>query len=435
MSKHIDWVRLRELAITAGPAIALVAVAFYAASRFIEPAPPHSLTISAGAEGGAYYRFAQSYKDILARDGIQLEVRSSAGALENLARLKDDQSNVSVAFVQSGIANEKEYPDLVSLGRMFHEPLWVVHRIAKAQRLVDLRGKRIAVGAEGSGTRLLALELLKANGITADNATLLPLNSRDSAAQLLAGQIDAAMLVASPQAEVIQKLAGTTGLQLMDFPDAEAYVRRYPHLSRVTLPRGVMDFVKPVPDRELVLLSPSADLVVRDDLHPALVFALAQAAKEVHNTATILNAPGKFPEAISTNLPLSDVATRYYRSGPPFLQRYLPFWVAVLVDRLTILLIPLITVLIPLMKIAPMVYTWRVRRRLLYWYEQLHELEIALEENPGDIAKHRAEVDRIARATNHAVIPFGYLDQQFNLRTHIEVVRRRIERLAEAGSA
>jgi TRAP-type uncharacterized transport system substrate-binding protein len=218
---------------------------------------------------------------------------------------------------------------LISLGRMFHEPLWVFHRLpGTVDRLPQLRGTRLAIGAPGSGTRKLVLQLFAANEIDTTAASLLELGSADAAAALLAGNADAAFMVASPEAAVVQKLLREPGVKLMSFAHAEAYARRFPYLSRAVLHQGVIDFARNIPAQDVALISPTANLVVREDLHPALIFALTQAASVVHGKAGIFHGIDEFPLATDADFPMSPNAARYYKSGPPFLQRYLPFWIA-----------------------------------------------------------------------------------------------------------
>ncbi|MEK6592303.1 MAG: TAXI family TRAP transporter solute-binding subunit [Pseudomonadota bacterium] len=427
MKLRFDKVKIREWLIVIGPAALLVLVAFAITTRFIEPAPPRTIVMTAGAEGGAYDSFARKYKGILARDDITLDIRSSAGAGQNLERLRDVDSEFSVGFVQSGVGSSDADGHLLSLGRMYHEPLWVFHRLpGNVDRLPQLQGKRLAIGAPGSGTRSLALQLLAANGIGGSAAILLELGSADAAAALLAGKADAAFMVASPEAAAVQKMLREPGVKLMSFAHAEAYARRFPFLSKVVLPQGMIDFARNIPAQDMVLISPTANLVIKNDLHPALIFALTQTASAVHGKAGVFQAEGEFPAGKDAEFPMSADAARYYKSGPPFLQRYLPFWIAVLADRLLVLLLPLLTVLLPLMKFAPMIYGWRIRRRMVHWYAELKALEQRMGKAPADSDAHLADLARIEEAVVRLPIPVGFSDQHYELRSNIDFVRRRL---------
>ena len=426
----------REWLIIVAPAALIVIAAFWLASRFIQPAPPSTITITTGGENGAYYKFAQLYRDALKLDGITLEIKPSAGSLQNLERLRGDKPEASVAFVQGGATEPKDSNSMLSLGRMFYEPVWIFHRLpADIDRLTQLRGKRIAIGTAGSGTRHLAMQLLAASEVNALNATFLEVPSKDSAEALIAGRADAAFFVSAPDAAIVQELLRAPGVKLMSFSQAEAYARRYPWLARVVLHKGVIDFVHAISARDIELVAAVALLAVRDDVHPALQFALTQAAADVHRKPGIFNGEQHFPQSQGTELPMSKVAERYHKSGPPFFQRYLPFWIAVLMDRLLVLLIPVITILVPLARILPMVYSWRMHRRLWHWYDQLKKLEHAMAEEPDNHKKHQQELDRIEDAVSGIPLPLQYSEQHYNLRSHIEYVQRRLAAQLAAASA
>ena len=418
----------REWLVILVPTILLLAGIFFIASRFIQPAPPTSITITTGGEGGAYYTFARRYQDALKYDGIHLDIKTSAGSLQNLARLRGSAPEASVAFVQGGTTNPEDSNNLLSLGRMFYEPLWVFHRLPQdVDRLVQLRGKKIAIGAAGSGTRALALQLLNAAEVTAANATLLESPGAEAAEALLSGKVDAAFFVAAPNAELAQKLLRSPNVRLMNFSQAEGYARRFPWLARIVLHRGVIDFAQNIPARDVELVAAVALIVVRDDVHPALQFALTQAAASVHRAPGIFNGDGHFPQSQSTELPMSAVAERFHKNGPPFFQRYLPFWIAVWMDRLIVLLIPLAAILIPLMRILPKVYDWRVRRPLWRWYGELHKLETAMADHPEDHDKHLQEIQRIDEGVSAIPLPLTYSEAHYSLRSYVEYVRRRLE--------
>lgn len=421
----------RDLLATAWPIVLVVAIGFVVAYQFVEPAPPRTLSISTGNESGAYHAFAKRYAAILARNGIQLEIRSSAGSVENLARLKE--ASADVAFVQGGIAAAEEGEELLSLGSMYYEPVWVFYRGERAlTRLHDLAGKRIAIGAEGSGVRGLALQLLEANDIAADR-NLKPFAGLDAAEALQQEWVDAAFIIAAPEAPVVQVLLRSPGVRVMSFAQADAYTRRFPFLTQVTLPRGVVDLVRDVPPRNTTLLAATANLIVREDTHPALVSLLLQAAGEVHGKAGFFQRTGAFPAYLDTSFELSPDAARYYKSGAPFLQRYLPFWAAVLADRLVVLLLPLIALLVPLMRIAPALYTWRIRSKIFRLYGELKFLENEVRKDYTP-ARHREffeRLDRIDEAASTRNVPLAFTDLVYTLREHVNLVRKQLLRLEQ----
>ena len=420
---------LRDLFATAWWIFLIVGIGFVVAYQFVQPAPPKRIVITTGGESGAYYQFAQRYAAILARDGITLEVKASAGSLENLDRLKADQAQVG--FVQGGVVPPKEDPDaeddsgLLSLGSLFYEPVWVFYRGERdLSRLTELRGKRIAIGQEGSGVRQLAQQLLAANEIEAGEQ-LVPLSGLSAAEELQQGRIDAAFIIASESAPVVQVLLRSPGIRLMSFAQSGAYQRRFPFLTKLTFPQGVADLVRDFPPNDIKVLAPTANLIVRDDLHPALQSLLLQAASEVHGKSGFFQDQGEFPSYKDQMLPLSPDAARYFKSGPSFLQRYLPFWLAVLVDRLIVLLLPVVALLIPLLKVAPAIYTWRVRSKVFRCYGELKFLEDDLKNHfdRAKLAEYRSRLDALEDEAVQLHVPLGFTDLVYTLREHVNLVR------------
>lgn len=423
---------LRDLVAIGLPALAVIALGFYVTAQFIKPAPPRQMTLSSGAAGGAYESFALRYKDVLARYDVELVIEPSAGAIENLDRLR--KGDTEAAFIQGGSANANPEETIRSLGNLYHEPLWVFYRAEKDQpvltRLSQLRGKRIAVGPEGSGTRHVALELLHANGVNEDNSRLLPQGGLQVAERLQKGQLDAVLVIGTPTSALVWQLLYSEGVRLMSLAEAEAYTRRFPYLSRLVLPAGSIDLIRHMPARDVQLVAPAATLAVSEELHPALMGLLLQAASEIHAEAGIFQAPKEFPKASSVDFPLAPEAERYYTSGKPFLQRYLPFWAAILVDRMVVMLIPLLAVLVPVFKLAPSLYGWRIRSRIYKRYGELKFLEAEIERDPA--AHTQAEwlerLDAIDADVNRLPTPLPFSDMLYTLRMHVGMVRDAILR-------
>ena len=428
-----EEVALKEFLLVAAGALLIIALAFWFTFRFVRPAPPDEFTISTGGESGAYHLYAQRYAEALARERITVRIRSSSGSVENLKRLADPESGVSVAFIQGGVGDPARYPELVTLAALYYEPLWVFYRGKREWTLLpELIGKQVAIGPEGSGTRALALTLAAAAGMSGQAEGFLPLGGGEAADALLAGRIDAAMFVAGPEAEVVQRLLRAKGVRLMSLSHAEALSRRFPYLAAVSLPRGVVDFSRDLPARDIRTVATTAFLVAREDFHPALVSVLLQAASRTHRAGGMFHRPGDFPAAREGDFPLSDTAGRYFRSGPPFLQRYMPFWVANLIERLIVLLVPLIAVAIPVMRVFPGVYTWRVRMRVFRWYRELRSVEGEAERSlaPDGASALLARLDAILEGVNRTRVPLSYSDYVYNLKLHIAMVRARLQQLA-----
>ena len=408
-----------------GVGILLTVAAFLVAYQFVEPAPPRKIVIGTGDKSGAYYAFAQRYKEILARDGITLEVRNTAGSGENLKLLTNPESGVDIALVQGGIGSPASQPGLHSLASLYFEPLWVFYRRdLKIKRIPDLQGRKIAIGPEASGTNAIAAKLLAANGITAQTATLLTIGGEKAQDSLIAKEVDAAFLVLSPQSAVIRNLLLHEKIRVLSFERGEAYQRANRFLSILKLPEGVMDFAKNIPERDTFLLAPAATLVVRDSFHPALVDLFLDAAVEVHGAPGLFQDLNEFPSQNYIDFPLHKDAQRYFKSGPPFLKRYLPFWAAVFIERAKVMLLPLITLLIPLIRSLPPGFRWRIRSRIYRWYRDLNGVDArgAQSQSPEEIRACLAELDRIEKEVLHISVPPSYAGELYLLRTHISFV-------------
>ena len=425
----------RDLLAIALPSVLLLGAAFWLAAQFIKPAPPDRLVLSTGGEGGAYQLFAARYKDVLARYGIALVEKPSAGAAENLKRLRDADFEVDAGFIQGGTARPTEEDELVSLGDFYYEPLWIFYRegaIRGGDRVLDLKGKRIAIGGPGSGTNRLASDLLAANELNESNTTIVAAGGLPVVEKLQKGEYDAVFAVGPTLSPVVWTLLYTPGIRLMSLTHAEAYVRRFPHLARLVLPRGAIDLTQDIPAQDVQLVSPMAMLLVREDTHPALIDLLMQAASEVHGEPGVFQKPREFPRIGHSDFPLSKEAERYYKSGKPFLQRYLPFWAATLIDRMVVMLVPLIAVLVPLMKFAPALYAWRVRSRIYRRYGELKFLEAELDADPGRHAREEwlARLERIEADVARVRTPLAFSDMLYTLRSHIALVRETVMRKA-----
>jgi TRAP-type uncharacterized transport system substrate-binding protein len=422
-------VHRRYVVIASVVATVLFVAAIFVTLSIFHPTPPRTVVMTTGSPGTAYSKFAERYREILARDGVELRLVPSAGAIENLNRLNDPHSGVSVGFVQGGITDARKSPELVSLGTIFYEPLWFFYRAVKLDLgLSALRGKRISIGPEGSGSRALTLELLARNGIDQAFAELLPFTPEMASEKLLSGQIQAALMVTSWDSPVVRGLVAATDVDLVSFPRTDAYVALYPFLNKLVLPTGVGDLAKNRPPRDTTLIAPKASLMVRKDLHPAIQYLLLDAASEIHGGPGIFNKAGQFPAAEATDVPLSTSAHQYYKSGRPFLQRYLPFWLGVLVGQLLVLAIPVVGVLYPMLRVAPAAYGWGMRRRIYRLYGQLKFLELELDRRrpEQDVTDLVGKLNRLEERANHLRVPAAFAHMLYQLRMHMSLVRERI---------
>ncbi len=425
---QISW---RDLALTLGPFVLLVIVAVWITLHFVQPAPPDTIIMTSGAEGSMFELYAGRYAKILARQGVKLKILPSQGSLENLKRLSDAQFNVDVGFVQGGIASLGDANNLESLGSVFYVPVLVFYRAPHPIKLLsELEGKRIAIGREGSGARVLAETLLKANGIEAGGKSkLVDLEGKAAQAALVKGAVDAAFVMGdSATAATMRELIHTTGVRLFDFVQGDAYVGRFRYLTKLALPPGSLDLGHNSPAQTLTMVAPTVELIARPGLHPALSDMLIQAAQEVHGRATLLQKAGEFPAPLEHEYRVSGDAVRYYTSGKSFAYRHLPFWLASLVDRILILLVPLAVVLIPGLKVVPWLYKWRINARIYARYGELMGLErVAFSETTreerADLLKR---LDDIERRIVTGKIPASAAEQLYVLRQHVQFVRNRL---------
>lgn len=430
LKEQLQRTSRRDLWLTVAPAVLLIGIAFAVTFYFVKPAPPMKLVLATPQDEGGFRYFAKKYQESLARHGVKVEIHQTKGSLSSVELLAGDTEQADVAFVQSGTAGGEKAANIVSLGSLSYVPLWIFYRGEPIDDVLGLKGRRIAIGGAESGTHALARTLLSVNGVDKAPTELLPLERDAAIEQLKKGQIDAVFLVSPAEAPAIQKLAAEPGVRLLSFTRGEAYVRRYPYLSKLVLPRGVFNLATDIPHQDVVLLAPTANLVAKDSLHPALAYLLMRTASEIHGSAGLLDRSGEFPAPLETGFPLSSEARRYYDAGIPLLQRYLPFWAANLVDRLWVMLVPIIAVVVPLGRAVPALYLWRVRSRIFRWYARLKEIELQLEENPGremleDMMKRLEEAER---AVNRIPVPLAYAENLYFFREHIDVVRRRLTR-------
>ncbi|HEX7111269.1 MAG TPA: TAXI family TRAP transporter solute-binding subunit [Mizugakiibacter sp.] len=420
---------MRDLALTAGPfvliALALLAVAYV----LLDPAPPRRVVLATGPEGSAYAEFGKRYAAELARFGIRVELRPTMGARENLRLLRDAKAPVDLGFVQGGSGDSDEAESgLVSLGSVNYEPVWIFRRGQPLQRLADLRGLRVNTGVRGSGTPGIVRRLLEANLLEPDALQRESFAETPAVMALLEGRLDAAVLVSPPESPMVQMLLQTPGIHLYEYAHAEAYSRRFPYLVPVTLPRGVVDLSRDVPREDVTLIATTTALVSREDTHPALMQLFVQAASRIHGGPGWIARAGEFPNDRPGEFPIAKEARRFYQGGPPLLQRYLPFWLANLVDRMWVALFSIVAVLIPLSRLVPPLYQFRVRSRVFRWYRHLRQIESDLQSQAASREELLAALDRLERRAFAVSVPLSYADELYALRQHIDLVRARLHK-------
>jgi len=431
LAKKIASASWRDLVVVGLPTSLVIAAAVAVAVKAASFAPPKTIRFVSGPDGSSFRNQAEKYQKILARDGVKLEVLPSRGAIDNLDKLANRALKVDAGFVQGGLAEGRDLPHLVSLGSVYPQPLMIYVRSDEPiELLAQLKGKRLAIGPEGSGTRVLALKLLKVNEMDGPPTVLRELTGDEAAEELLAGKIDAAFLMGDSATQTAMRgLREQPHIQLMSFRQADGYLRKFRFLSKLTLPEGAMDLGKDYPPRTMTLIGPTVELVARDDLHPALSDLLIRAAREIHGAPGMFRNAGEYPAPLARDYPISADAERYYKSGEQFLYKRLPFWLASLVDRLLVLLLPLLVVIVPATRLAPAIYRWRVRSRIYRWYGALMAIEREMrgDHTPEEKEAIRVRLDAIANAVSDLKTPPSFADQLYVLRDHVAAVRRRLD--------
>jgi len=413
-------------------ALGLGAICCLALIWVVRSAPPRSLVITSGPDGSSFRRYADNYQKLLATHGIALEILPSQGSSENLQRLQADTPRVDLGFVQGGVDKDAILDDLRSLGSVAYMPLWVFYRSPEPiNRLAELAGRRIAVGATGSGTHALALTLLAANGITGEPPTaFVELDANAASAALLDGKLDAVFLMGdSASIQTLRTLVRSPGVQLYHFRQADAYVRRYSYLNRMELPEGSIDLGKNLPAKDVLLVGPTVELVARKDLNPALSDIILEVAKEVHGKASLLQKRGEFPAPLEHELKISDDARVYYKSGMGLLYRtFHSFWLASMLNRILVAIVPLALVLIPAIRLLPVAYRWSIQLKIYRCYRPLLRLE---RDSYGQLNEERVKdllmrLDEIEASVDQLKVPASFADQFYVLRGHIAFVRQRL---------
>jgi TRAP transporter TAXI family solute receptor len=415
-------------------AILLLAALGWALATVLKPAMQRTIVITTGADKGIYRGFADRYAPLLKRDGITLDIRSSSGSIENYQRLTNPDSEYEVGFIQSGTTSPRETDRLQTIAAVSYEPIWVFYRgDATVDRLAQLRGKRIAVGVPGSGLLNVALVLLADSGITGDSTTLLQMDAVKAYQGLENGQLDAAFFIGRPDASMQQTLLNND-LKLMSFAQADALVQKFPSLSKIIFPRASTSIVSDLPQADVTLLAATALLVSKDTLYPALAYLLLEAAKTVHGGEDYFTPLGAFPNLNTEEFPISEESTRYFKSGRPFLQRYLPFWLASFIERRLLILLPFMALLLGLLQALPRMVEARIKNRLVVWYREIKSLEDEIWRNKqptlDKIAQWRAEIENIDAHASQIRIPQRYFQDVYALKQAIRVVRDRISHVA-----
>ena len=448
---------LRDLAASVGPfillAISLLALAYW----WLDPNPPKRVTLATGPAQSAYEEFGKRYAKLLAEDGIEVVLLPTDGSAHNLQLLRDGKADLG--FVQGGTSEEKpeDVENLESLGSLFVEPVWLFYREDTAGKsfpnpaktgflsagttpfpalnsLTQLQGWRVNVGTPGSGIPSLMNKLLTSNKLEASVLKLSELAQTPATVAFLEGKLDAIVFASAPESLMVQMLLQTPGIALMDFPQSEAYSRRFAFLSAAVLPRGVVDLAANIPPQDVRLVAPTTALVNHKGTHPALLQLFVQAGNQIHGSAGWFKRAREYPNMANNELPISPEAERSIKNNKPFLQRYLPFWVANLVERMWLVMGIILAIMLPLSRIVPPLYQFRVRSRIFKWYGQLRDIENRIENKGGNLSattNHTLleELNNLESRAEKISVPLSYTNELYALRSNIHLVRRKLQQI------
>lgn len=401
--------------------VSVVAVTWLALWYFI-PAPPSTIVISAGFKNGSLHLIAEHYRERLAQRHVRLDIRFAEGSLGNLKLIEDPSSGVDAVLLFGGVTDVRKSPNLVSLGRVAYDPMWFFYRNTEPlDRISQLKGKRL-----GANPFFLPIQrVLDINGVNANN-TKYTGGGPPSVKALKDGEVDAIILLALSEAPFIQSLMRDPTVRLMNITQAEAFTRLLPYLNKLVLPQGVIDPEANIPANDVNMVATTTSVVVRKTLHPELIYLLAQILREEHGGAGVFQRAGDFPTQTDPDLPMAEEAVDFYKNGPSFLQRYLPFWMINYAKRVAAIVLAAIAIVIPLFTYAPKIYGWLLQSQLKRLYRRLRAVENTMRGDltASEVLKLQNDVDGINRAAY--ILPLRHSDLFFPLIMHIDLVRARL---------
>jgi uncharacterized protein len=410
------------------PILLLVIASFYFTSKFIEPSSKKEITIATGSIDGEYYKTALLYKDILEKQKVKVNIITSNGSIENIQLLKDKK--VDIAFVQNGIDELKNQHSLKAIASVNYEPLWIFYKNENytMDYVIQLISKKISVGKEGSGTKDLALKILNDNGIDDQNSQILSHSTQEAKELLLKGEIDAMFVVTSANSKIVKELLDNPNINLFSFKRAKAYSRKYSFLESIPLYEGTIDLYKNLPSQDVNLLSTTANLIVRDDFSDELTRLVLKEIKNIHNKKGLFEAQNQFPNIDNLTIEINEDASRYFTYGDTWLEKIFPYWIASNIDRLKILLIPLITLMIPLSKGFFPLYRWSIRSKIYKWYEEIQKIDLEVEDVKNEnLGKYLEKITALKKEIKaETKVPLSYMGEYYDLIMHLELIISKI---------
>ncbi|MBP9491373.1 MAG: TAXI family TRAP transporter solute-binding subunit [Aliarcobacter sp.] len=406
------------------PIIMLIIASFYFTSKFIQPSPNKEITIATGSINGEYYQTALKYKEILEKQKLKVNILTSNGSIENVQLLNEKKADI--AFVQNGIEILENENNLQAIASVYYEPLWIFYKNESYSMdyIIQLISKKISIGTQGSGTKDLSLKLLKNNGIDENNTQILNHTNQEAKDLLLNGEIDAMFIISSADSKIVKELLENPSIRLFSFKRAKAYSRKYIFLESNPLYEGTIDLYKNLPFEDVNLLMTTANLIVRDDFSDELIRLILKEIKPLHNKKGLFEIENQFPNIDNLSLEINEDANRYFTYGDTWLEKLFPYWIASNIDRLKILLIPLITLMIPLSKGFFPLYRWSIRSKIYKWYKQIQTIDLASFDAKEDELKTLSKTITQLRHEIKAEtkVPLSYMGEYYDLIMHLELV-------------
>lgn len=406
------------------PIILLVIASFYITSQFIQPSPVKELTIATGSKSGNYYQTALEYKKLLEKEGVKINILESHGSIENIKLINENKADI--AFIQNGTITSAQTNHISTLASIYYEPLWVFYKNDgySMEYIIQLISKKISIGKEGSGTKDLASRILKENGINKENSQILNYSSSKSKELLLKGKIDAMFVVTSHESKVVKELLANPKINVLSFKRSKAYSRKYTFLESLTLYEGTLDLYKNLPDENINLLSTTANLVVKEGVSEELLRLFLKKVKEVHKNKDLFAKQNQFPNLNNMKLETNETAQKYFTNGDTWLEKIFPYWVASNIDRLKILIIPLLTLMIPLFKGVLPLYQWSMRSKIYRWYDELMQYDIKIELLNKDELKNELEkLENLQKEIrDETKVPLSFMGEYYNLIMHMDLI-------------
>ncbi|WP_419763880.1 MAG: TAXI family TRAP transporter solute-binding subunit [Arcobacter sp.] len=410
------------------PVLLLIITMFVITSEFIQPAPEKKLTIATGSKSGNYYKMAQEYKTLLEQNKIEVTLINTEGSVENIQLLKDKKADI--AFVQNGILTSEE-KNIEFLANIYYEPLWIFYKNDNytIEYLIQLISKKISIGSQGSGTKDLATKILNDNGITNENSTILTLGTKESKQMLLDGKIDAMFMVTSHDSIAVKELLENPNINVLSIKRAKAYGQKYGFMEALTLHEGTLDLYKNIPDENINLLSTSANLLARPDVPAELIRIFLKQVKQVHQKESLFSTENQFPNLLNTNLKINKEAKQYFTKGDTWLESIFPYWIASNIDRLKLLLIPLLTLLFPLFKGVFPLYQWSMRSKIFRWYKILNSIDKQINTATfEELEKFNEEIKELnVEIQEETKVPLSYMGEYYDLMVHLELIQNKIK--------